>query len=179
MDMQKIIFLAVNVVGGIAVIGSYIIGLATHPGMGDKLWGSVTSLVKSVNLVTMPLAAIGYLLLAYFILFQLDDKKALIGNFFGYEILTVIIIAILLPSALWMPLTFNYIDAPNAWMWAAVRIVLFVVGLASLGMVAALLTLNQREPGWSYWLAVAGSVLFVIQTGIMDAFIWAAQFPSQ
>ena len=177
MDIQKIIFLIVNVVGGLGVLGSYFIGFATHPGASEKLWGNVTPLLKSVYTVTMPLAAIGYFLFAYFILFQLDSKKAMIGDFFGFEALTVIFIIILLPSAMWMPLTFKMIEAPNLQLWWAIRIVLLVIALASLALICALLSLNQREPAWSYWLAVIGSVLFFVETGIMDAFIWPAYFP--
>jgi len=57
-----------------------------------------------------------------------------------------------------------------------VRIVLFIVGLAALALTTALLTLQPRILDISYWLAVAGSAFFCIQTLIMDAFIWAAYF---
>jgi hypothetical protein len=42
-----------------------------------------------------------------------------------------------------------------------------------------LLMTGTRQPAWSYRLAVAGSVLFLIQTGVMDAFVWPAYFPHQ
>ncbi|MBN1375348.1 MAG: hypothetical protein JXA01_04260 [Dehalococcoidia bacterium] len=177
MDVQKIIFLVINVVGGLAVIGSYVYGIMTHPGMLDSLWGKISPAVKSFNYVIMPLAVIGYLLLTYFILFQIDAKKLLIAGTFGFEAINVIFFLILIPSTFWMSLTFGVIENPVTGPWWAVRTVLFIVGLASLALVVSLLASNIREPGWAYWLAVAGSILFFIQTGINDAFIWAGHFP--
>jgi heme/copper-type cytochrome/quinol oxidase subunit 1 len=57
-----------------------------------------------------------------------------------------------------------------------VRAVLFIAGFASLALTIALLTLQPRNPDTSYWLAVVGSILFCVQTLIMDSFIWAANF---
>jgi len=179
MDVSKIIFLVINVLGGIAVLGSYAVGLMQHPGRGLELWGGVPKLVQKINLITMPLAAIGYLLFAYFILFHLDAKKLIFANSYGFDLINIIFIGILLPSAIWMPLTFLWLDKPNPLTWWGVRIVLFVVGLASLVLLAALLSSNIREPAWSYWLAVAGAAAFFVQTGIMDAFVWAAWFPQK
>ncbi len=179
MDLQKIILILVNLVGGAGVISSYIIGFSTHPNMVDRLWGKITPMIKSAYFISMPLAAIGYFLFAYFILFQLETKKVIVGNTFGYEIFSVIFAAILVPSALWMPLTFRMIENPSVGLWWAIRIVLFIVGLAALCLLCALLMTSTRQPAWSYWLAVAGSVLFFIQTGVMDAFVWPAYFPHQ
>lgn len=177
MDAQKIIFLVINIMGGLAVIGSYVFGIMTHPGMADSLWGKIPPAVKSFNYIIMPLAVIGYLLFTYFILFHIDAKKFLIANTFGFEAINIIFFLILVPSAFWMSLTFGVLENPASGHWWAVRTVLFIVGLASLALVIALLLSNMKEPAWAFWLAVAGSILFFIQTGINDAFIWAAYFP--
>lgn len=177
MDVHKITFLVINLVGGLAVIGSYVYGIMTHPGMVDSLWGKIPPEIKSFNYVIMPLAVIGYLLFTYFILFQIDAKRLLIAGTFGFEAINIIYFLILLPSAFWMSLTFGVIDNPVTGPWWAVRTVLFIVGAASLALVAALLASNIREPAWAFWLAVAGSILFFVQTGINDAFIWAHYFP--
>ncbi len=177
MDVSKIVFLVINILGGIAVLGSYALSLAQHPGRGLDLWGGVPKIVQKINLATMPLAAIGYLLFAYFILFHLDAKKLAFAGGGGFDLLNIIFIAILLPSAIWMSLSFRWLDQPDAVTLWGVRIVLIIVGLASLALLGALLTSNIREPAWSYWLAVAGAAVFFIQTGIMDAFIWPALFP--
>jgi hypothetical protein len=75
-----------------------------------------------------------------------------------------------------MPLTNAYVANPSTGLWAGTRIVLAVVGLASIGLVWALLTLQTRVPGIAYWLAVAGSGYFAFHTAILDAIIWTALF---
>jgi hypothetical protein len=177
MDIHKIIFLVINILGGLAVIGSYVQGIITHPGMTNELWGKIPSAIKSFNYFIMPMAVVGYLAFAYYIFFHVDSGKLIVANTFGFEIINVIFFIILIPSAFWMPLTFQVIENPTAGPWWAVRTVLFLVGLASLALIITLLNSNVREPAWAYWLAVAGSILFFIQTGINDAFIWAANFP--
>jgi len=177
MDEQKIWFLVINVLGGFAVIASYIAGLVSHPNTEELLWGRITHSLKSIYLVSMPLAAVSYLLFLYFILFHLDAGTVLIWGFDGFLVLDIIFMTILVFSAFWMPLTYRLIDTQWHGWWIYIRMVLFFVGLSSLALLCALLMINQREPTWSYWLAVSGAVVFFIQTGIMDAFIWPAFFP--
>jgi sortase A len=75
-----------------------------------------------------------------------------------------------------MPLTFGMLEEPSKAVWLAIRLVLAIVGLASLGLVFALLRLRPRRPRWAYWLAVAGSVAYTIQTALLDAQVWPLSF---
>ena len=177
MDEQKIWFLVINALGSLAVIASYASGLISHPNTEELLWGRVTPALKSVYLVSMPLAAAGYLLFLYFIFFHLDAKTVHIGGFDGFLVLDMIFIVILVFSAFWMPLTYKLIETQWSGWWFYIRLVLFAVGLASLALLCSLLVIDQKEPAWSYWLAVGGAAMFFIQTGIMDALIWPALFP--
>jgi len=177
MAEQKVWFLVINAIGGLGVIVSYVAGLVTHPNTEELLWGRITPALKPVYLVSMPLAAIGYLLFLYFILFHLDAKTVQVWGFDGFLVLDIIFMAILVFSAFWMPLTYKLIETQSSGWWFPIRLVLFAVGLASLALLCSLLVINQKEPAWSYWLAVAGAAMFFIQTGIMDAFIWPALFP--
>ena len=177
MDEQKIWFLVINALGGLAVIASYVAGLVSHPNTEQLLWGRITPSLKPVYLVSMPMAAVGYLLCLYFILFQLNAPTVVIWGFDGFLVLDIIFMVILVFSAFWMPLTYKLIETQWPGWWFYIRLVLFCVGLASLALLCALLMIDQREPAWSYWLAVTGAAVFFIQTGIMDAFIWPAFFP--
>ena len=177
MDEQKIWFLVINALGGFAVIASYAAGLISHPNTEELLWGRITPALKSVYLVSMPLAAVGYLLFLYFIFFHIDARTVHIGGFNGFLVLDVIFLVILVFSAFWMPLTFKLIETQSSGWWFSIRLVLFAVGLASLALLCSLLVIDQKEPAWSYWLAVAGAAMFFIQTGILDSFIWPALFP--
>ena len=175
MAIQQIVLLIINFIGGIAVIGSYIYGLNAQPGGANILWGGVQSNIRPVYTVSMVLSALGYFAFMYFILFRLDPGEVSIAGTFGFSIFFSIFILILLPSALWMPLTNFYVGAPSTGAWVIVRIILALVGIGSIALVWALLSLPTRE-GVAYWLAVAGSGYFAIHTVILDAIIWAHLF---
>ncbi|MDD5398323.1 MAG: hypothetical protein PHU70_04500 [Dehalococcoidia bacterium] len=177
MDEQKIWFLVINLLGGFAVIASYVAGMVSHPNTEQLIWGRITPALKSIYLVSMPLAAVSYLLFLYFILFQLDAGVVQIWGFDGFLVLDIIFAVILVFSAFWMPLAYKLIETQWRGWWVYIRMVLFFVALGSLALLCALLIISQKEPAWSYWLAVSGAAVFFIQTGVIDAFVWTAMFP--
>jgi uncharacterized membrane protein len=75
-----------------------------------------------------------------------------------------------------MPLTNVYVGNQSTGTWIAVRTVLILVGLASIALVWALLSLHSKNHGIAYWLAVAGSGYFAFHTAVLDAIVWAALF---
>jgi hypothetical protein len=176
MGMQQIILLIINIIGGAAVIGSYIFGLSGQTGGANVLWGGVPENIRPVYGISMMLSALGYFAFLYFILFRLTPAEVSIAGVFGFSLFYVIFLMILLPSAFWMPLTNAYVGNPATGMWVWIRTVLAVVGLASIALVWALLSLQTKAPGIAYWLAVAGSGYFAFHTAILDAIVWAALF---
>jgi len=176
MTVQQIILLIINVVGGIAVIGSYILGLSGQAGGANALWGGIPAGIRPVYLISMILSALGYFAFLYYILFRLAPAGVNIAGIFGFSLFYVIFIFMLIPSAFWMPLTNMYVAAPSPGLWIGIRTVLILVGLASLLLVWALLSLQTKVPGIAYWLAVAGSSYFAFHTVILDAIIWPVLF---
>lgn len=178
MATQQIILLVINVIGGAAVIGSYIIGLNAQSDGANVLWGGVSQNVRPIYFVSMILSALGYFAFIYYILFRLEPDQVSIGGRFGFTLFYAIFILMLVPSAFWMPLTNVYVGNPTTGTWIWVRIVLAVVGLASIALFWSLLSLQAKAPGVSYWLAVAGSGYFAFHTAILDAIVWAFLFRS-
>jgi hypothetical protein len=176
MGTQQIILLIINIIGGIAVIGSYIIGLSGQTGGANALWGGVPANIRPMYGVSMILSALGYFAFIYFVLFRLVPAEVSIAGRFGYSLFYAIFIVMLVSSALWMPLTKAYVSNPSPGVWIGIRTVLALVGLASIALVWALLSLQTKAPGIAYWLAVAGSSYFAIHTAILDAIVWAALF---
>jgi hypothetical protein len=172
---QKLILLVINSIGGIAVIGSYILGLGGDSGT-DVLWGGVPESIRPVYAVSMVLSAIGYFAFLNVLLLRVEPREVTVGGRFGYSIFYPIFVLILIPSAFWMPLTNLYADEPSSGTWTAIRVVLFVVGLASIALAWALFTLRPRNRDRSYWAAVAGSCYFAFHTFVLDAILWAALF---
>ena len=171
MATHQIILLVINIIGGAAVIGSYIYGLNAQADGANILWGGVPASVRPVYFVSMILSALGYFAFLYYLLFRVDPSAINLE----FSLFYVIFLVILIPSAFWMPLTNIYVDNPGTGMWIAIRAVLALVGLGSIALVWSLLVL-QTTHGVSYWLAVAGSAYFSFHTAILDAIVWAALF---
>ena len=179
MANQQIILVIINVLGGTAVIGSYIYGFVTNPGSGNALWGGVTGWLRSAYGISMILAALGYFAFVYFILFRINPSEIQIAGRFDFSLFYYLFIGILLPSAVWMPLTHAMVSNPSSTLWIWIRIVLIVVGIASCALVWALLSLQPKETGMLYWLAVAGSAYFAFHTAVLDMLLWPALFRIQ
>ncbi len=177
MHPQKREMMWIILLGGPAVLASYAYGVWIDPTAVGAAWGGVSPQIRPFYGVGMLLAMLGYFAFTYFIFFRLDPDEARIANRFGFSLFNVLYIAILIPSALWMPLTLLMLAEPSRTLWWAIRVVLAVVGLASLSLIAALLTIRPRRPAWAYWLALAGSAAFSFQTALLDALIWPALFP--
>jgi hypothetical protein len=167
----------INVLGGLAVLSSYAYGFAAHPASRGAVWGEVPEAIRPVYTVSMLLAAAGYFAFTYFLLLRVDPDRARVANLFRFGLFNALYAAILLPSAMWMPLTFAMIEQPSTELWLAIRLTLAIVGLASLGLSVALVALTPRIVGWAGPLAIAGSVAFSFQTAFLDAVVWPAYFP--
>lgn len=178
MHPAKRLLLGINVIGGIAVLFSYAHGFLTHQGSSGGLWGGVPESMKSVYTIWMFAAAAGYLLFTHFLFFRVKPQEARIANRFSFSVFNIIYILILVPSALWMPLTFKMLASPNQTLWLIIRLILWCVGLTSVVLIIALLGLRPRKPSIPYWLALFGSIAFAVQTALLDATIWIIRFPA-
>ena len=168
--------IAVILIGGLAVLGSYLWGVLARPDAGQTLWGGVPRSIRPFYTVNMLLAAAGYFPFTFYILFRLDPGTTRVAGRFGYGLFSWLYAAILLPSALWLPLVYVAIEqSSQAWLWV-VRAALILVGAASLGILTALLKTRPQRAGIAYRLAVVGSVFFCIQTAVLDAAVWGVFF---
>jgi hypothetical protein len=169
--MQKIIILIINLIGGAAVIGSYIVGLANKTNGANALWGGTPTSVRPVYTISMLLAALGFFFFIYFILFKLNPAV------FNFNLLYLIFFGILGASVFWMPLSNVFISSHSAGLWLAVRLVLAIVGISSIALVWALVTL--KGAGLAYNLAIAGSIYFAFHTAVLDMILWPIFFKMQ
>jgi hypothetical protein len=169
---------AIMLLGGVAVLASYAYSLAIDPVTRAGLWGGVPSAFLPGYIVSMVLAAAGYFAFTYFLFVHVDPDRARIAGRFGYSLFHGLYLLILAPSALWLPLTSVMIQQPSSLLWLGIRLVLALVGLGSVALLFALLSLRPRQPPVAYWLAVTGAVAFCIQTAVLDLFVWTAFFPA-
>ena len=78
METQQIILLIINIIGGIAVIGSYIFGIKAQPGGANALWGGVPPNIRPVYGVSVNPVLFGA---SYY--FPSEDFNIPIGVFKG------------------------------------------------------------------------------------------------
>jgi hypothetical protein len=57
MDAIKRWLIAIILIGGVAVLGSYIWGILAYPDAGQILWGGVPEIIRPFYMVNMFLAA--------------------------------------------------------------------------------------------------------------------------
>lgn len=167
-----------NVVGGVAVLASYALALRVSPEVRAALWGGVPEGLRPLYTVNMLLAAAGYFPFTFLLVFRTTADQLDRAARLPCSALTGFYALVLLPSALWLPLTALLIQAPSPGLWLAVRVCLFLVGLGSAGLLYALLRLALHRRDRLAWVGVAGAVPFFVQTGVLDALIWPAYYPA-
>lgn len=168
---------AITVLGGTAVLGSYVHGFTAYPETVAAMWGGVPEVLRPLYTAWMFVAAAGFFAYASYLFVAVDPDAARVGRF-GFDAFNALYLAILVPSALWMPLTRIVVESPGsaAWWWA-VRIDLWLVAVGSLGLIAALVALRPRPaPRW-HRAAVLGACAFAFQTAVLDAVVWPIYFP--
>lgn len=173
MEKQRIASIVINILGGVAVLGSYALGIATHPHAGDALWGGVPSWLRPAYQINMLAATVGYLAFTYIVVLRENGKSAPSSGS-GLGLFNCIYLLILAPAALWMPLTFAYLAAPSPSGWLAVRGVLFLTGGGALAMIGAVARLPL--PSRLRTLALLGTAAFALQTAVLDALVWPVFF---
>ncbi len=176
MHPQKRAMLVINLLGGTAVLFSYAQGIVTHSDAAQVLWGGVPQAIRSLYTLSMFTAAAGYFAFTNFIFFHLSPDKTRVGGRFGFGLFNVFYVAILLPSALWLPLTFLAVEQASPFLVWLVKGVLWLVGAASLSLLAALLKVEPRHPTWAHRLALLGILAFCFQTAVLDALVWGSFF---
>ena len=60
MNIQQVGLLVLMVIGGIAVLGSYVFGVKNQAGGTSLLWGGIPQAIRPVYTVSMLVAATGY-----------------------------------------------------------------------------------------------------------------------
>ena len=164
-------FVAINVVGGVAVLASYVLWLGNPSNDAGALWGSIGGFGRALYTASMLAATAGYFAFAPFLLRHGDAAPL------TFHRVNLLLTLVLFPSALWMPLAFEYLDAPGDGLWLAMRAGLLVTGLASAALVRCVAAVPATPGSRARSLALAGACAFTFQTLVLDALVWPRYFP--
>jgi len=174
---NKALTLAINGLGGAAVLGSYAYCLLSYPAQVGDFWGGVPEGLRPVYTANMFFAAAGYLAFTFFLLFRVERPLAA-SQPFVLRRANLLYAAILVPSALWMPLTFAMLETPSAGLWLLIRAVLATVGIGSVAMLVGLIQVPRGPSPLARRIAIAGCAFFTLQTAVLDSIVWTILFPA-
>lgn len=167
--------LFINLLGGIAVLGSYAWGLSGHPGEAELLWGNLPQNWRGIYTANMGPAALGYLTFTAYLL--LANPQELV--FRGERALPLFQInygLFLVTAALWMPLCWIAMGEGGEWLLLPIQGVLLVTGLSS-GIFLYLLSKLEDAPRPRLRkAAIVGASFLFLQCAVLDALLWPRYF---
>lgn len=157
-------------IGGSAVLASYL--LVLDPAVGSGLWGGIPEgRIRDLYTLNMFLAALGFFPATWLLVFATPASALRDRTGLGFPALFGTYAAILMASALWLPLTALYVSHPSMPLWLLIRLVLLVVGGGATVLAGMLVRLAARGPAIA-WLAVVAFFFFWLQTMVLDALVW-------
>jgi len=171
MDAQRRSLNLLILIGGSGVLGSYVLAFVYEPAIRSGLWGGIPDSLQSFYTVNMLLAATGFFPTTYLLGFRTPLGEFVEHTGLSFDAMIAAYAAILIPSALWLPLTALYLQEPSALVWVAIRIDLFVVGAGATLLGYMVLRRAKHGPALA-WGAVAMFFFFWLQTMVLDALVW-------
>ena len=157
-------------IGGSAVLASYL--LVFDPAVGANLWGGIPEgRIRDLYTLNMLLAAIGFFPASYWLVVATPASALKSRTGVGFQVMFLTYAALLMASALWLPLTALYGSTPAWPLWLLIRVVLLIVGVAA-SLLAMMLARLARSGPATTWLAVAAFFFFWLQTMVLDALVW-------
>lgn len=176
MQSNQRILAAINVVGGLAVLGSYAWGFIARPDAMGALWGGVPEGARGLYTINMFLAAGGYFLFTFYIVFRRLRSASERAEAPSPTSFAVLYTTILIPSALWLPMTSVMVNSPSPTLWWLIRVDLALVAAGSVGVLILISADRLREWTRARVLAVVGLFPFCLQTVVLDAIVWPIYF---
>ena len=173
--MHKILLIIINVLFGSLVLFSYYNGINKYPDLSMKLWGGVPKILQPFIISCMFAGALGYFFFTAHLLLNVNTNHIFL-NKFSYWSLHIIYLMILIPSALWIDLTFIYMKISTTNNWIHVTTTLLSVAFFSIILMIFIVDTYVDSNHWLYFPAVIGSLIFTFHTFFLDGIIWIAFF---
>ena len=174
---MKKIWIALNLVVGPLVLVSYVASaMIWDAETVGGLWGAVPEAVRPLYTANMFFAAGGYFAFGYYLLRCVRPQEVVVFGRFGFGIFVLAYALVLVGSVLWMPLTCMAITTASSALVTLVFAVLWSVAAGSLLLIVALVSARPRPARRARLVAIIGSLLFGLQTILLDAIIWPLNF---
>ena len=170
-------FLIVNLVGGSAVLGSYIIGLANFPEYRNDLWGGIHGIWRNVSVASMLLAGAAYLTFCYFIVFREDAQIYGAQLILGAHTASLLTGLFLLSATLWMPSAILYIHTGNTAWWILTVGALWVTAMALLSLTGIFaFSTASPVPVFDRIICTVSLSIITLHCLVIDSIVWVFLF---
>lgn len=182
MDIGRGAILTFIVVAGALLLAAYVVGVMRAQKPAD-LWGGVTPGMQTIIVPMMFLAAAGFLLYFWILLFRADPSVLAgmrwpwgksDGN--GAARVFASAVVLIIPSMLWLETTLLHLRAPQPWTPILVVVVLALAALGSLMLILLAGSAVQDGVPAAGWM-LAGAMALGLQTIVNDLLIWSLRFP--
>ena len=174
--MQKIILLLINIIFGSLVLFSYYNGVTKNPDLSLKLWGGVPEILRPYIVGSMFIAAFGYFFFTYNFIVNVDLQSTKFFGKFSTLYLYAIYLLILIPSSLWIDLTFKYMESGLTIDWLYVVSILYCVGISSVFLFLFIIDSGDASKQFIYLASFIGGCFFVFHTLFLDGILWTSFF---
>ncbi|MBI19680.1 MAG: hypothetical protein CMB73_03800 [Euryarchaeota archaeon] len=171
-------------IAGFFVLLSYVYGVWKAPDR-TALWGGIEGGLLKFSVVFMFVAAAGYLIMWYSVLFQMsaEDFENLRWTFSqksgsGINMLAVAFVLFLIPSMLWLESTSFHLRTDYSWTPILVIGILMLVSIGNVLFIMLGLTAHSDGNPQGLMIAIGGFMISV-QCIINDLIIWSWKFPWQ
>ena len=174
---SKNIFLGINIVGGILVLGGYALGLSFYPEYNEALWGGVKGTLRNIFTISMLPAAVGYLTFCYITMFKNGAEAINRNSILGQHPVSVLSAIFLASAAIWMPTLIAYIHTSANYWWVISVSSLWVTALALLTLtIIAINTSTSEMSQASKNAAVIGLAYITFHCLVIDAIVWVSMY---
>ena len=162
--------LSVISVLGIILLYSYYYFLSLSPRNLEILWAGIKGFMKQIYMISIVLAALGFLLLLFY-LYKTDSlTSSQINKLFIGAILVIVI------SMLWMPLSLQYSKNKSKTYQFMTLVILFSVVFSSLYIISIIDNVDDKKNKNTLKLARFGMYYFLFHTFVFDSLAWSFNF---
>jgi|TARA_B100001142_G_scaffold219604_1_gene217798 hypothetical protein len=170
-------FLLINIFGGIAVLGGYVIALINNPETRNELWGGVPENLRLWITAFMFISAFGYCFAMYYLIFDEGLSLDFFWGKFDYKLIRILLIIFLLTAALWIHTTFLYIESGSKFHWGLVQFELWLTGVSVFLIMLGIASATKVENSNLHFYSIIGLSTISFHCLILDAFLWLNKFP--
>lgn len=173
---QRRALLLLIAMGGSTVLASYVLAFVLEPEIRTGLWGGIPEGgMRDFYTVNMFIAAASFFPMTYALGFATPASELKARTGIGFIGMLGAYAAILMASALWLPLTALYLGKPIGILWWLIRIDLLIVGAGASVLFYMLIRRALGGPAL-IWLAAVLFFFFWLQTAVLDALVWPYYF---